>query len=119
MPLTPQNLTLRLEGAAIGAAAILAYAAVQGSWTLFALLILAPDLFMLGYLAGPRLGALGYNLGHTYLVPLALAGLAWIGGSDTALQLGLIWAAHIGLDRAMGYGLKYGTGFKDTHLGRV
>lgn len=74
---------------------------------------------MLGYLRDKQTGALVYNIGHSYLTPLALAGAGLWSGSDLALSIALIWGAHIGLDRAMGYGLKYASGFKETHLSRV
>ena len=110
---------LRLEGAAALAAAVALYAHAGFSWPLFALLILAPDLAMLAYLIGPRAGAAAYNLVHTYALalPLALAGF-WL-ASPIAAALGLIWIAHIGMDRMLGYGLKYRSGFSDTHLGRI
>jgi hypothetical protein len=110
---------LRLEGAAVLALAVAGYRASGGSWWLFALLLLAPDLAALGYLAGSRAGAATYNLVHTYVLPLALLGYGLWGTSPLALSLALIWLAHIGMDRAVGYGLKYATAFKDTHLGRV
>jgi len=110
---------LRLEGAAAFAAAVALYAHAGFSWPLFALLILAPDLAMLPYLIGPRAGAAAYNLAHTYALPLppALAGF-WF-ASPIVAALGLIWIAHIGMDRMLGYGLKYASGFADTHLGRI
>jgi hypothetical protein len=110
---------LRLEGAASSAAAVALYAHAGFSWPLFALLILAPDLAMLAYLIDPRVGAPAYNIVHTYAlaVPLALAGY-WL-ASPVALAIGLIWIAHIGMDRMLGYGLKYRTGFHDIHLGRI
>ena len=110
---------LRLEGAAAFSAAVALYAHAGFSWPLFGLLILAPDLAMLAYLVGPRAGAATYNLVHTYAfgVPLALAG--YFLASPIALALGLIWIAHIGMDRMLGYGLKYASGFADTHLGRI
>ena len=110
---------LRLEGAAVLALAVAGYRASGGNWWLFALLLLAPDLAALGYLAGNRVGAATYNLVHTYALPLALLGYGLWGASPLALSLALIWLAHIGMDRAVGYGLKYATAFKDTHLGRV
>ncbi len=110
---------LRLEGAAAFAAAIALYGYGGFSWLAFAVLFLAPDLAMLAYLVGPRAGALAYNLVHTYALalPVALAGFAL--GSTVASALALIWIAHIGFDRMLGYGLKYRTGFGDTHLGRL
>lgn len=96
-----------------------AYAHLGGSWLVFALLFLTPDLSMLGYLVGPRIGAVAYNAGHSHLLPASLAALALVLGSQTALLGAVIWIAHIGFDRFAGYGLKYGSRFFDTHLGRV
>jgi hypothetical protein len=110
---------LRLEGAAAFAAAIALYAHAGYSWPLFALLILAPDLAMLPYLIGPSAGAAAYNLVHTYALPLPLALAGYWLASPIALALCLIWIAHIGMDRMLGYGLKYASGFADTHLGRI
>lgn len=109
---------LRIEGAVVLVAAVVAYAGQGAGWVLFAALFLLPDVSMLGYLIGRRLGAALYNAGHTYLAPAALAALAWSQQLPELLGPALIWAAHIGFDRLMGYGLKYGTGFGDTHLGR-
>lgn len=110
---------LRLEGLAVLVASFVLYFDGGFGWVLLVVLFLAPDLSMLGYIAGPRVGAASYDLAHTSVLPIALgvAGVVW--GADTATQLALIWLAHIGLDRALGYGLKYPTGFKDTHLQRV
>ncbi len=108
---------LRLEGVAAFATAIALYAHAGFSWPAFALLLLAPDVAMLAYLFGPRTGALGYNLAHTYVFALALALVGFFAGLPFAAAAGLIWTAHIGFDRALGYGLKYPTGFGDTHLG--
>ncbi len=111
------RLLLRLEGCAAFAAALAVYWQNDFSWLAFALFFLAPDIAMLAYLAGPRAGALGYNVAHTYIAPLALALLGLFGGLPFAAAGGLIWIAHIGFDRALGYGLKYPTAFGDTHLG--
>jgi hypothetical protein len=110
---------LRLEWAAMLAVAIAGYLFLDGSWQLFVLLILAPDLAMLGYLAGPAAGAIVYNAFHILVWPaiLFLAGL--YAGSAVAMQVAAIWTAHIAMDRALGYGLKLPTGFTDTHLGRI
>ena len=117
--LSPVALTLRAEGLAVGIAALLSFEHLDGSWMLFALLILSPDVLMLGYLRGQRQGALLYNMGHSYLGPIIVGGAAFWLESVTIAHLALIWITHIGLDRALGYGLKYRSGFKDTHLGRV
>ena len=113
------RMLLHLEGIVVAAAAIALYFHFGYPWWLFLVLILAPDLSMLGYAAGPTVGRAGYDAAHTYAVPVALAGLGVLLDAEVAVQVGLIWTAHIGIDRAIGYGLKYRTGFKDTHLQRV
>lgn len=107
---------LQIEGGVVAAAAIWAYAQSGASWWLFAALILAPDLGMVGYLRSPARGARIYNLAHTYVLPVTLAFLAVV-VTPAALPVALIWIAHIGIDRALGYGLKYPGGFRQTHLG--
>jgi hypothetical protein len=82
-------------------------------------MFLAPDLSMIGYAGGPKLGSLTYDVAHTYTLPVALGTIGVLGGYDAAIQVSLIWLAHIGMDRMLGYGLKYPTGFKDSHLQRV
>ena len=113
------RVVLRFERLAVFAVALLLYAHAGFSWPLFALLFLAPDLSMLAYLAGPRVGAFGYNLMHTYALALALVLFGFAGDAPGLTATGLLWIAHIGFDRALGYGLKYPTGFGDTHLGRI
>jgi hypothetical protein len=117
----PQAVTrlLRLEGLAFLLASVALFAVLDGSWLLFAVLLLAPDLAMLGYLRGPRVGAVLYNAAHTYPVPVVVGLFGLWGGSSLALHLALIWTAHIGMDRALGYGLKLPEGFQHTHLGRI
>ena len=110
---------LRGEGLAAFAGALVVYAHNGFSWPAFAILFLAPDLAMLGYLAGPRVGAAVYNIVHTYSLGLALAAAGFFGGVPFAAAAGIILIAHIGFDRALGYGLKYPTAFGDTHLGRT
>jgi hypothetical protein len=113
------GLLLRAEGVAAAIAAVVLYFHEGYPWWLFVALILAPDLSMLGYVAGSTVGAAAYDAAHTYAIPVALAAIGVIAGAEVAVQVGLIWLAHIGVDRAIGYGLKYPTGFKDTHLQRV
>jgi hypothetical protein len=110
---------IRIEWMVVAAVAIAGYRLIGGSWTLFALAVLAPDLSMLGYLAGPRVGALAYNAVHILIWPalLVLAGL--YADNMPAMEIALIWLVHISVDRALGYGLKLPTGFQDTHLGRI
>ena len=107
---------LHLEGAAVFIASLYAYHLNHGSWLLFVLLFLTPDVSMIGYVFGARVGAITYNAIHTYVGPLVLAGYSLGTGHQTPLLLASIWMAHIGLDRALGFGLKYASRFKDTHL---
>jgi hypothetical protein len=115
----PLDLTIRLEWAVVAVAAVVFYASTGASWWLFAVLILAPDLSMFGYLGGPRIGAIAYNALHILIVPLLLLLAGHLSGSAAAIAVALIWIAHIAIDRALGYGLKLSTGFQDTHLGRI
>jgi hypothetical protein len=112
-------LLLRAEGLAALAAALALYFDAGYAWWVLVVLALAPDVSMLGYLAGPAVGALTYDAAHTYALPVALATAGVLAGSDTGVQLALIWLAHIGADRTLGYGLKYATGFKETHIQRA
>jgi hypothetical protein len=110
---------LRAEGAALAIAALLLFHGLGGSWSLFAVLLLAPDLSFCGYLVSPRVGALAYNAAHVTLGPAALGLIALLWREPLAAQLAAIWLAHIGIDRAIGYGLKYPAGFGITHLGLI
>ena len=115
----PVDLAIRLEWATVAVVGIVLYALSGTSWWLFALLILAPDLSMLGYLAGPRVGAIAYNALHILVVPLLLALAGYVLVNSMATAIGLVWIIHIAVDRALGYGLKLSSGFQDTHLGRI
>jgi hypothetical protein len=110
---------LRLEGLAVAVTALVLYADAGFGWLLFAVLILAPDLSALGYLRGPSVGAASYDLVHTYVPPLALVIVGAVADADLASQIALVWFTHIGFDRLLGYGLKYPSGARDTHLQRV
>jgi hypothetical protein len=110
---------LRIEGLMLFAAATALYWVSGASWWLFAVLLLAPDLSFVAYLAGPRFGAIGYNAAHTTLGPILLGLLGTVMPWPPAATIALIWLAHIGIDRAVGYGLKYASGFGVTHLGRI
>jgi hypothetical protein len=111
--------TLRIEGFVAFAAAATAYWFLGGNWWLFALLLLAPDLAFLAYSAGAKTGAKVYNLAHTYTVSAILGAVGWFGALPILVEIALIWAAHIGLDRALGYGLKYPGYDHQTHLGPI
>lgn len=110
---------LRLEGAAIAVASIILYFHQDFSWIALVALWLAPDLGAIGYLANTRVGSVTYDLTHFEGWPLTLGVIGVIADADVCIQLALIWLSHIGIDRALGYGLKYPTAFRDTHLQRV
>lgn len=110
---------LRFEGLALFGLTAGAYFWLGEPWWLFLVLFLAPDLSFLGYLAGPVVGAAAYNAVHSTIGPIALLAFGVLAALPLAVALALIWAAHVGFDRALGYGLKYATAFGDTHLGRI
>ena len=113
------KILLRLEGLTLFAGMVLLYAVWGGSWWLFAVLFLVPDLSFLAYLAEAKTGAIVYNAAHSYLAPVALMTLGFGLAEPLTLSIAMIWLAHIGIDRALGYGLKYEAGFGYTHLGRI
>src|SRR5260370_31068636 len=112
MPDRRPRVLLHAEGVAVAVAAIALYFHADYPWWLLVALALAPDLSMVGYLAGKTIGAAAYNAAHTYSLPVALAAVGLIVDAETAVQLGLIWLTHIAFHRAIGYRLEYRTGFK-------
>lgn len=112
-------LLLRVEGLVLFAATIALYVREDFSILLLVVLFLAPDLSFVGLAGGPRVGAVAYDTAHTYVGPILLASTSLIVEWSVGVQLGLIWLAHIGIDRALGYGLRYPDAFRDTHLQRV
>jgi len=117
--LTRPALLLRIEDGVLLILTVVLYHDLRLSWILFAVLFLAPDLFMLGYLASPRIGSALYNLGHFLVLPVMLLLFALGLDRHALMAPALIWLAHIFFDRMLGYGLKYPTAFKDTHLQRI
>jgi hypothetical protein len=113
------SILLRLEGLTLFAGMVLLYAVWGGSWLVFAMLFLAPDLSFIAYLSDARTGAVVYNAAHSYMAPVALMTAGFAFASPLSLSVAMIWLAHIGIDRALGYGLKYSAGFGFTHLGRL
>lgn len=110
---------LQLEGAAIFGSTIWAYSRLRQSWWTFVGLLLVPDLFMAGYVANTSIGAHIYNLGHTETPPIVLLCAAMARKDNALAGVALVWLAHIGMDRMFGFGLKYGSGFRHTHLGTI
>jgi hypothetical protein len=112
-------LILKSEAFVFLITAIWAYSVVSVSWWMFFILLFTPDLFMVGYFKNSKIGALIYNIGHTYIVPFLLLLIFWIFPIAVLLPISIIWIAHISMDRILGYGLKFDTNFKDTHLGHI
>jgi hypothetical protein len=115
---TPRRL-LRVEGATLFAGSLIAYSTTDQAWWLVPLTLLLPDLTMIGYLGSTRLGSYLYNLGHSTPLPAGIVAIGWWQDKSLVVALGLVWIAHIGLDRLVGYGLKYDDHFQHTHLGRL
>jgi hypothetical protein len=113
--LTRPRVLLHAEGGAIAVAAVALYFSAGYPWWLLAALALAPDIS----LAGRRAGSALYNAAHTYVAPVILGAAGVVADADVAVQLALVWITHIGVDRAVGYGLKYPGSFKETHLQHV
>lgn len=110
---------LRLEGLCVLIAALLAYSKLGFGWGTFAIFFLTPDLSFLGYLAGPRIGAVSYNIAHSYIGAITCLVAGFLLPEPILLCAGVIWSAHVGFDRTLGYGLKYSAGFGFTHLGLI
>ena len=113
------SVLLRLEGFVLFAVSVSLFFHLGGSLWRFLPLLLVPDVTMAGYALNVRVGAVIYNAGHTLAVPVALAGAALLTDHPEMVPFILIWTAHIGMDRMLGYGLKYPTYFADTHLQRL
>lgn len=113
------RLFLKIEGLMVLILSIGYYSINEYSWWLFLLLLLAPDVSMVGYLINHAIGARLYNYLHTYIFSLLFIFIGFFTHQDILIAIGLIWTSHIGMDRALGYGLKYSTSFKDTHLQRI
>jgi len=110
---------LRLEGAAAFIAGLALFGWLGAPWLLLLPLLLLPDLSAIGYLRGPRLGAITYNVVHNWALGLAVLGVGLATDIAPIAITGAVLVAHVGMDRALGYGLKLPTSFQDTHLGRI
>lgn len=110
---------LRAEGIAALAVAAATWVALGADWPWFFVLLLVPDVSMVGYVRGTHVGAITYNIAHNWATGLLVLGVGWAAGVSILVLAGVILVAHVGMDRAFGYGLKYPTSFQDTHLGRI
>ncbi len=109
----------RIESGAILLASIYFYIHSHYNFLWFVLLLFSIDIFMIGYLADNKIGAIAYNIGHSYILPTALLVTGVFTHNLLAIGFAIIWIGHIGFDRMLGYGLKLPSGFGDTHLGKI
>lgn len=121
VPAPPEGvlLILRAESIVLFIVGVLLYLQLNGNALWLLPLLLAPDLSMIGYLRGSRLGAITYNLVHNLATALIVLAIGWFAAIAPLALVGAILVAHVGMDRSLGYGLKLPTDFKDTHLGRI
>jgi hypothetical protein len=113
------NRLMRAEGLAIFIFGLIAYEFLGFQWGFFILVFFVPDIALLAYFVNAKVGAIAYNISHSYILPLMLFAYGFFVSSSAADKLAIIWVAHIGFDRALGYGLKYARGFRYTHLGKI
>jgi hypothetical protein len=110
---------IKLEELGLFILGIYLFSLLNFEWWWFLVLILAPDLAMLGYVFGNKSGAFFYNIFHHR----GIAILVYILGCYLKMELlqliGIILFSHSAMDRIFGYGLKYESGFKYTHLGEI
>ncbi|MCU5473194.1 DUF4260 domain-containing protein [Bacillus paranthracis] len=114
-----QKRIVHFEGLIVFLAVIYMYSLYEFSWVIFWVFLLAPDLSMLAYGINNQVGANIYNLFHTYIISILIVIIGVYFKIDIVIMIGLIWTAHIGMDRMFGYGLKYEADFKDTHIQRL
>ena len=110
---------LRVEELALAALAVFLFRFLGYAWWWMAVLFFAPDASMVGYLAGPRVGAFTYNLVHHKAVAVAVYIVGYFAPSHAMQLAGVVMLAHSSADRVLGYGLKYPDSFKHTHLGTM
>ncbi|MFA5895251.1 MAG: DUF4260 domain-containing protein [Candidatus Shapirobacteria bacterium] len=113
------EILLRLEGAAIFLLSLWFYQKTGGTWLQFGILLLLPDITIVAYKWGNKVGAIVYNLVHTYSLTLMMMIWGWFLQDKFVMSLGIAFTAHIAIDRFLGFGLKHFTGFRDTHLGKI
>ena len=117
--LSRTRMFLILESIVIFIGALLIYLFLSGNWIIFLVLLFAPDIFIVGYLKNSRIGSIIYNIGHIYVWSIILIVIGILIDLNLLILFSLIWIAHISMDRAMGYGLKYPSDFKDTHMQKI
>lgn len=111
--------SLKLEELAQFLFGIYLFSTLDFAWWWFPVLILSPDVSMIGYAFGNRIGAYSYNFFHHKAVAISVYLIGICLGNSVVQLIGIILFAHSAMDRMLGYGLKYTTSFTDTHLGKI
>lgn len=111
--------TLKLEELALFLLGIFLFSQLSFPWWWFLVLILTPDIGMLGYLFGNKAGAISYNIFHHRGIAVAIYLIGVYTQSEITQFIGVILFSHAAMDRIFGYGLKYDKGFRFTHLGEI
>ena len=113
------NSILRIEQGAFFGTSIIALYFFGVPWWGYIVLLLGPDISMIGYVFGPTTGALMYNIFHHKGVGVIIGMVGFIFGGQIAIMMGIIIVGHSSMDRMLGYGLKYPDAFTHTHLGWI
>jgi hypothetical protein len=109
-----------VNGLALFVGSIVAYGIFSGDWLAFIILLLVPDVSMIGYMLNTTIGAWLYNIVHSYALAIVAMMIGYAIGVDAVISIGLILMAHVGMDQAVGYGYKYAEEeFSDTHFNRI
>lgn len=111
------NKTIKLEEAAMFGFSIYLFHQTNFAWWWYLALILIPDIGMLGYIVGNKVGAITYNLFHHKAIAIIMVCLGWYMSNEWMELTGIVLFGHSSMDRIMGYGLKYFDSFQHTHLG--
>lgn len=111
--------TIRLEEFGLFLLGICVFNTLSFAWWWFLVLLLVPDISMIGYLFGNKIGAISYNFFHHRGIAILVYGLGNYFAIEYLELAGIILFSHASMDRMFGYGLKYFSGFKDTHLGQI
>lgn len=110
---------IQLEEAAMFGMCIYILYLLKIEWWIYLLLLLAPDVSMLAYLAGNKIGAITYNIFHHKAVAIIIFIIGLVNQTWLLQTAGIVLFGHSSMDRMFGYGLKYFNGFKFTHLGEI
>jgi hypothetical protein len=113
------NQVIRIENGLAFAISFFIYMQLDFPIWVFFVFLLVPDITMIGYVINKKIGAVVYNFGHSFILPLLLVVCYLYFSKDYLLIISIIWLAHIFMDRLLGFGLKYNDSFNKTHIQRI